>query len=98
MQVRLLEKFITKSKSDFKKNVLTLMAGTTIAQAIPIAISPILTRLYSPEEFGLFALFLAIVSIFGVVATMRYEMAIVQPEKSEDAINLVFLSAIISTE
>ena len=73
------------------------MAGTTIAQAIPIAISPILTRLYSPEEFGLFALFLAIVSIFGVVATMRYEMAIVQPEKSEDAINLVFLSAIIST-
>jgi len=79
VQVRLLEKFITKSKSDFKKNVLTLMAGTTIAQAIPIAISPILTRLYTPEEFGLFALFLAIVSIFGVVATMRYEMAIVQP-------------------
>ena len=73
------------------------MTGTTIAQAIPIAISPILTRLYSPEEFGLFALFLATVSIFGVVATMRYEMAIVQPEKSEDAINLVLLSAIIST-
>jgi O-antigen/teichoic acid export membrane protein len=97
VQVRLLEKFITKSKSDFKKNVLTLMAGTTIAQAIPIAISPILTRLYTPEEFGLFALFLAIVSIFGVVATMRYEMAIVQPEKREDAVNLVLLSAIIST-
>lgn len=84
-------------KSDFKKNVLTLLTGTTIAQSIPIAISPILTRLYTPEEFGLFALFLAIVSILGVVATMRYEMAIVQPEKSEDAVNLVFLSAIIST-
>ena len=72
------------------------MTGTTIAQAIPIAVSPILTRLYSPEEFGLFALFLAIVSIFGVVASMRYEMAIVQPETSEDAIHLVILSLIIS--
>ncbi len=83
-------------KSDFKKNVLTLMAGTTIAQAIPIAISPILTRLYSPEEFGLFAIFLAITSIFGVVATMRYEMAIVQPEKNEDSVSLMLLSAFIS--
>jgi len=32
-----------KAKSDFTKNVLTLLTGTTIAQAIPIAISPILT-------------------------------------------------------
>ena len=45
-----------KPKSEFAKNVLTLMTGTTIAQAIPIAISPILTRLYTPEDFGVFAL------------------------------------------
>ena len=45
-----------KLKSEFTKNVLTLMTGTTIAQAIPIAISPILTRLYSPEDFWIFAL------------------------------------------
>jgi len=42
------------------------MTGTTIAQAIPIAISPILTRLYTPEDFGVFALFIAITSIFGI--------------------------------
>ena len=51
-----------KSKSEFTKNVLTLMTGTTIAQAIPIAISPILTRIYTPEDFGVFALYIAIVS------------------------------------
>ena len=45
-----------KPKSEFAKNVLTLMTGTTIAQAIPIAISPILTRLYTPEDFGVFNL------------------------------------------
>ncbi len=46
-----------KPKSEFTKNVLTLMTGTTIAQAIPIAISPILTRLYTPEDFGVFVLY-----------------------------------------
>ena len=44
-----------KPKSEFSRNVLTLMTGTTIAQAIPIAISPILTRIYTPENFGVFA-------------------------------------------
>ncbi len=42
-----------KPKSKFSRNVLTLMTGTTISQAIPIAISPILTRIYTPEDFGM---------------------------------------------
>ena len=46
-----------KLKSEFSRNVLTLMTGTTIAQAIPIAISPILTRNYTSEDFGVFALY-----------------------------------------
>ena len=56
-----------KPKSDFFRNVVTLMTGTTIAQAIPIAISPILTRIYTPEDFGLYALFIALASIIAVV-------------------------------
>lgn len=82
--------------SDFNKNVLKLMTGTTIAQAIPVAISPILTRFYSPEDFGVLALFIAISAIFGSIATGRYELAIVLPEKEEDSINLVALSVLIS--
>ena len=39
-------------KSEFRRNVLTLMTGTAIAQAMPIIISPILTRIYTPEDFG----------------------------------------------
>lgn len=69
------------------------MTGTTIAQAIPIAISPILTRIYTPEDF---ALYMAIASILSVVATGRYEMAIMLPKKDEDAINIVALSIAIS--
>ncbi len=43
------------------------MTGTTIAQAIPVAISPILTRLYSPDDFGVLALFMSIPLIFSTM-------------------------------
>ena len=85
-----------KPKSEFSRNVLTLMTGTTIAQAIPIAISPILTRIYSPEDFGLFGLYMSIVTMLSVLVTGRYELAIMLPKKDEDAINLLMLSLIIS--
>ena len=85
-----------KPKSEFSRNVLTLMTGTTIAQAIPIAISPILTRLYTPEDFGVFALYMSIASIISVIATGQYELAIMLPKKDEDALNIVALSITIS--
>jgi len=86
-----------KPKSEFSRNVLTLMTGTIIAQAIPIAISPILTRIYTPEDFGLFALFIAITAIFGSMANARYELAIMLPKKDEDAINIFALGFIITS-
>lgn len=85
-----------KPKSEFSRNVLTLMTGTTIAQAIPIAITPILTRLYTPEDFGLLALFISITMIFGSIANGRYELAIMLPEKDEDAINVAALGLLIA--
>ncbi|RLA82186.1 MAG: translocase [Epsilonproteobacteria bacterium] len=84
-----------KPKSEFSKNVLTLMTGTTIAQAVPIAISPILTRIYTPEDFGIFALFIAIVGFFSVIASARYEQAILIPIQDKDAINIFALGFII---
>jgi hypothetical protein len=68
------------------------MLGTTISQAIPIIISPILTRIYLPEEFGSLILFMSIVSILSVIVSLRYEKAIVQPLSDEDAISLVAIS------
>jgi len=85
-----------KPKSEFSRNVLTLMTGTTIAQAIPIAISPILTRIYTPEDFGVFALYMSIASIISVIATGRYELAIMLPKKDSDAVNIVALSIVIA--
>ena len=85
-----------KPKSEFSRNVFTLMTGTTIAQAVPIAISPILTRIYSPEDFGLLALFLAVFYILSMIATGRYELAIMSPESDDEAKDIVFLSILIA--
>ncbi len=85
-----------KPKSEFSRNVLTLMTGTTIAQAIPIAISPILTRIYAPEDFGIFSLYIGIVNFIAIVATARYEMAIVLPKSEKEAINILALSILIT--
>jgi len=83
-------------KGSFGSNVLTLMTGTTIAQVIPIAVSPILTRLYTPGDFGIFNLYLAIISILSVVVTGRYEFSIMLPEKEEDSINIFALCLAIT--
>ncbi len=82
-------------RSEFIKNVATLTSGTTVAQAIPVLISPILTRLYTPEEFGVFALFMALVAMLSVIASLRYELAIMLPKDIRDAINILALSWII---
>jgi len=84
-----------KPKSEFSRNVLTLMTGTTIAQAIPIAISPILTRIYTPEDFGVFALYMAIASIISIIATGRYEMAIMLLKEEKDVKSIVKLIMIL---
>lgn len=83
-------------QSMYARNVLTLMIGTSLAQAIPIAISPILTRLYSPDEFGLFALYMAVVSIAVVLVTGRYEQAILLPRQERDAAHIAVLVVLLS--
>lgn len=72
------------------------MTGTTIAQAIPIAISPILTRLYTPDDLGVLALYIALTSIISVIVTGRYELAVMLPKDDGDAVNIVALSTTLS--
>ncbi|MBU2061176.1 MAG: oligosaccharide flippase family protein [Bacteroidetes bacterium] len=74
----------------------TLLSGTTVAQAIPILISPILTRLYSPEEFGMLGLLIALVSIVSVMSTLRFELAIIQPKAHSDGFRLLVISVFCS--
>ncbi|WP_344981935.1 lipopolysaccharide biosynthesis protein [Compostibacter hankyongensis] len=83
-------------KSDFNKNFAVLFSGSVIAQSIPLAASIILARIYPPEDFGILAVYTALVQIFTSIANLRYEFTIPLPKEDEDAINLSFLSIIIA--
>lgn len=85
-----------KIKSEYARNVLTLLTGTTIAQAIPVALTPFLTRVYSPGEFGLYGVYMALISIGTMVATGKLEMAVMIARKQSEAAQLALLSFIFS--
>lgn len=79
-------------KTSFAVDVLRLASGTIFAQAITVLAMPIVTRLYSPDAFGLTSLFTSIVSVIAAVTCFRYELSIMLPKKDEDSANLLALS------
>ena len=73
--------------------VLTLLAGGALAQALPLALGPWLTRLYTPVEFGIYHLFAAVAAMLAVVACARYEFALpmAADEGEAEALNALCL-------
>ena len=67
------------------KHILTLGAGTLVAQLIPVLASVVLARIYSADAYGDWGIFLSVVSLLAVAATGQYELAIVRPELEKDA-------------
>lgn len=87
--------FITKIKnSEFVRSVTTLLSGNVIAQIITFAVIPIISRIFSPEHFGIFALYASIIAIFGKIGSLCYERAILLPDNKEDAICMAIISFI----
>jgi O-antigen/teichoic acid export membrane protein len=87
-------------QSEFGRHVLILVGGAGVAQLLLIAASPLFTRLYTPANFGVYALFMAVVSVMAIFATGRYETAIFIAEDNEKAFHVVtfclFLAATVS--
>lgn len=79
------------NRRSFAFDVLTLAGGTTFAQILMVIAVPILTRLYGPEDFGVWALYISITGIVSVIVCLRYEFSIMLPESDEEAINLLGL-------
>ncbi|WP_310403216.1 lipopolysaccharide biosynthesis protein [Chryseobacterium vietnamense] len=77
--------------SDFRKNLLVMIGGSFFAQLIPILFSFLLTRIYTPEDFGVFSNFSAVLSFLLVFMMLKYEMAVILPKKDSVAANLIVL-------
>lgn len=85
------------------RNFGILVGGNAIAQAINLLFSPVLSRIFDPEDFGWFYFFTSISSTIGTVAALKLELALVLPKEDSKAsalfklgIRLVFLSTLLS--
>lgn len=81
-------------QSNYVKSIFTLSAGTLLAQAVGVLIAPIITRLYTAEQLGIYTLVLTIVSIFSPIINGRYDMSIVTAnnEKEANAVTVVAIT------
>ena len=81
-------------KNAFARGVSLLVGGTVGAQVLTVLAAPLLTRLYSSEDFGLLSVYTSLLALIGVISSLRYELAIPLPEDDGEAANIAVLSLI----
>lgn len=76
----------------YSRHVALLAGGTAFGQGIVVLFSPLLTRIYTPFDFGILATFSSFISVLLVVLSLRYEQAIPLPKQRYEALALLGLS------
>lgn len=83
-------------RSYLARSVVGLASGTMFGQAIVVLASPILTRIYSPADFGILSLYVATIAVIGVIAGFRYEFGLPIASNDYEAVSLVALGTILT--
>ncbi|WP_335432313.1 lipopolysaccharide biosynthesis protein [Bacillus sp. JJ1609] len=83
-------------KNSFVKSIFILATGSLFAQLLTVISAPFLTRLFSPEDLGVYTYVLSVATIFMSVINGRYDMSIVNEEREDRIYPLIKLSLIIS--
>jgi len=83
-------------ESEILRNTSILVSGTALAQVIPVILQPLLRRYYSADTFGAYSVYLSLIGIFSIIASFKYDLAIILPKKDKDAANVMLLSVAIS--
>jgi O-antigen/teichoic acid export membrane protein len=79
-------------KNIFSRRVSILVGGSATGQIFVFVSAPILTRIYTPDEFGLFALYVSMLALIGTFSSLRYPISIPLPKNDIDAANITALS------
>lgn len=79
-------------KNIFLRRVGLLTSASLIGPLVVVLASPILTRLYGPDEFGVFSIFVAMLSLILIVSGLRFELAIPLPRLHTNALYLMALA------
>ncbi len=87
------KKLLPKSRTI--RSISVLAGGTTMAQLINILISPILTRIYTPADFGILSVYTAILALLLAFSGLGYHLAIPLPKAESRAFSLLVLSCML---
>lgn len=79
----------------FLKNIGVLMSGSVLVQILVLTTAPILTRIYSPFEYGVYGTVLSIFAVLSVVSSLKFDLAILVEDSMKKVRELQFLSIII---
>ncbi|MBW1939478.1 MAG: oligosaccharide flippase family protein, partial [Deltaproteobacteria bacterium] len=82
-------------KGHFVRGVGFIAGGTALGQAVVLIASPVITRLYCPEDFGIFSVYASLLGLLTVFGSMRYAFAIPLPKDADTAANLLALSLLV---
>lgn len=84
------------AREGFRGPVMTLLSGTAVAFVISYLALPVLTRLFTTEAFGISDYFITIVSVLTALASLRYEEAVMLPERDQRARTVLWLAGILT--
>ena len=88
----------TKFKNNiFYRNIAIVAGGNIAARLIGIVTTPIITRLYSPEDYGVYSIFVSIFGIIGSLSTLRYSITIPIADNEDSADNILKLCFLITS-
>lgn len=87
-------KIFSKFNDEFSKNIFKVFSGSSVAYIIAFASLPILTRIYTVDDFGNFQLLTSIILLFSIIGSLKYELAIVLPKEEDEADKITALSFI----
>jgi lipopolysaccharide exporter len=73
------------------RDVWIVFASNLAMQAISIASFPLLTRIFSPESYGLFAVFVIATGYLNQLAVLRYDAAVDLAKEDREAIQVLHL-------
>ncbi len=77
------------------RSIVTLSSGSVIGHVILAATSPIISRLYTPDEFGLFSIFFSVFGIISILSTLQYQNTITLPRSDNDGAKLLVASLLV---
>lgn len=90
----MLNDLLSKLNTKYVKDIFTAFTGTSISQIIPILAAPILSRIYTPSDYGLLGIYMSITAILFVFVTFQYSQSIILTKTKEEEINTLALCLI----